>query len=158
MPAKTNIRDLRESKNLSQDKVAEAAGLTYSVFVRVEAGSGKTTPEEVGHVLAILKDMEDGTRKLAGRPFGDAKKQAAVEAARAAGTSVADAMGIVAIEPAKSLGDMTVVELREKAKQTAGVELKARASKAELVEALSQQGVGKSDLATALGKKKKTKA
>jgi transcriptional regulator with XRE-family HTH domain len=97
----TNIRDLRESKNLSQDKVAEAAGITYSRFVRIEEGSGKTTPEEVAQVMNALKAMESGTRKLAGRPFKDALKQAAVLAARASGGSVADAMGVVTIAPAR---------------------------------------------------------
>lgn len=104
MPSKkqpTNIRDLRESKNLSQDKVAEAAGITYSRFVRIEEGSGKTTPEEVAQVMNALKAMESGTRKLAGRPFKDALKQAAVLAARASGGSVADAMGVVTIAPAR---------------------------------------------------------
>lgn len=91
MPTNT-IRDLREQKQLSQDKVAEAAGLTYSKFVRIEEGSGKTTQEEIDHVLAVLKGMEPGTRKLAGRPFKDAAKQAAVAEARAAGKSVAAVM------------------------------------------------------------------
>lgn len=86
--ATTTIRDLREKKNLSQDKVAEAAGLTYSKFVRIEEGSGKTTPAEVKAVLDVLKGMEPGTRKLAGRPFKDPAKQAAVLAARAEGKSV----------------------------------------------------------------------
>lgn len=100
-PMPNNIRDLREMKNLSQDAVAAAAGVTYSVFVRIEEGSGKTTPEEVATVMAALKEMEPGTRKLAGRPFKDATKQAAVAAARAAGTSVAEAMGLETIAPAK---------------------------------------------------------
>lgn len=94
MAAPKTIRDLRESKNLSQDKVAEAAGLTYSKFVRIEEGSGKTTPEEVKAVMDVLKGMEPGTRKLAGRPFKDPAKQAAVKAARESGGSVAEAIGI----------------------------------------------------------------
>ena len=99
----TNIRDLREFKQLSQDKVAAAAGITYSRFVRSEEGSGKTTPEEIAHVMAVLKTMEPGTRKLAGRPFKDAAKEAAVRAAREAGTSVAAAIGIqVPTAPAKA--------------------------------------------------------
>ena len=89
-----NIRDLREQKQLSQDKVAEACGLTYSVFVRIEAGEGKTTQDEVTAVMNVLREMEPGTRKLAGRPFKDADKQAAVAAARENGTSVAEAMGL----------------------------------------------------------------
>jgi len=94
MPRKpTTIRDMREAKNLSQDKVAEAAGLTYSVFVRVEEGSGKTTPEEVDHVKRVLEEMEPGTRKLAGRPFKDPEKQAAVQKARESGESVAKTLG-----------------------------------------------------------------
>jgi transcriptional regulator with XRE-family HTH domain len=101
VPTATTIRDLREQKNLSQDKVAEAAGLTYSKFVRIEEGSGKTTPEEVKHVMTVLKGMEPGTRKLAGRPFKDPAKQAAVKAARESGGSVAEAIGITAPAPAK---------------------------------------------------------
>lgn len=88
----TTIRDLREKKNLSQDKVAAAAGLTYSTFVRVEEGSGKTTPAEIKHVLTVLKGMEPGKRKLAGRPFKDPAKQAAVAAARAEGKSIHEAI------------------------------------------------------------------
>jgi len=143
-----NIRDLRESKNLSQDKVAEAAGVTYSVFVRIEAGSGKTTPEEVAHVLTVLEGMEPGTRKLAGRPFKDPAKRAAVEAARAEGKSVAEAMGINIIKPAEPIEKMTVKQLQAKAKAD-GVEIKAKASKAELIAALSP---GQSALAKALSK------
>lgn len=94
------IRDLREHKNLSQDKVAAACGLTYSQFVRIEEGSGKTTAEEVKAVMAVLKEMEPGTRKLAGRPFKDPEKQAAVTAAREAGLSVAEVLGVVV--PAKA--------------------------------------------------------
>ena len=105
MPAKkqpNNIRDLREFKQLSQDKVAEACGLTYGQFVRIEEGSSKTTPEEVKEVLTVLKEMEPGTRKLAGRPFKDPEKQAAVEAARANGESVAEAIGLNVILPARA--------------------------------------------------------
>lgn len=94
MATPKTVRDLRESKNLSQDKVAAAAGLTYSQFVRVEEGSGKTTPAEVKAVMDILKGMEPGTRKLAGRPFKDPTKQAAVLAARAEGKSVAEIIGV----------------------------------------------------------------
>ncbi len=88
------IRDLRESKNISQDKAAEAAGLSYSKFVRIEEGSGRTTPEEVESVLKVLREMEPGTRKLAGRPFKDPAKQAAVKAARESGQSVAAVLGV----------------------------------------------------------------
>ena len=87
--ATKNIRDLRESKSLSQKAVRTACGLTYSTYVRIEQGSGKTTPEEIASVLKVLEKMEPGTRKLAGRPFKDPAKQAAVQEARAAGKSVA---------------------------------------------------------------------
>jgi transcriptional regulator with XRE-family HTH domain len=97
----TNIRDLRESMNLSQDKVAAAAGVTYNVFVRIEECSGKTTPQEVSNVMTALKEMEPGTRKLAGRPFKDAAKEAAVRAARETGSSVSEALGIELIKPAR---------------------------------------------------------
>lgn len=92
----TTIRDLREKKMLSQDAVAAAAGVSYSVFCRIEAGTGKTTRDEVKHVLAVLKEMEPGTRKLAGRPFKDPAVQAAVLAAREQGGSVAAAIASAA--------------------------------------------------------------
>lgn len=88
------IRDLRESKQLSQDAVASAAGVTYSVFVRIEEGAGKTTPDEVARVLEVLQGMEPGKRKLAGRPFKDPAKQAAVKAAREAGQPVSAVLGV----------------------------------------------------------------
>lgn len=100
VPTATTIRDLREQKNLSQDKVAEAAGLTYSKFVRIEEGSGKTTPEEIKHVMDALKKMEPGTRKLGGRPFKDPARQAAVKAAREAGKSVHEVISSTAPAPA----------------------------------------------------------
>lgn len=87
------VRDLRESKNISQDKAADAAGLSYSKYVRIEEGSGRTTQEEIDHVLKVLEGMEPGTRKLAGRPFKDPAKQQAVKEAREKGTSVAAALG-----------------------------------------------------------------
>lgn len=97
-----NIRDLREKKRLSQDAVAAAAGLTYSRFVRIEKGEGRTTPQEVRKVLEVLKEMEPGTRKLAGgRPFKDPAVQQAVCAAREEGGSIADAMGLPVIRPAR---------------------------------------------------------
>lgn len=86
------IRDIRESKNLSQDAVAEAAGVSYSVFVRIEAGTGKTTEAEVKHVLATVRKMKKSDRKIGGRPFGDPAKQAAAQAAREAGGSVSAAL------------------------------------------------------------------
>lgn len=111
----TTIRDLREKKNLAQDKVAKAAGITYSVFVRIEEGSGKTTQEEIDYVLSVLKGMEPGTRKLAGRPFDDPVKQAAVLAARASGGSVADAIAGRASEtPKKATAKNLAKSLRKK--------------------------------------------
>ena len=100
MATKLSIRDLREQKNLSQDKVAEAAGLTYSKFVRIEEGSGKTTQDEVDAVLKVLEKMEPGTRRLAGRPFKDPARQKAVQEARAAGKSVAAVLAATAPSPA----------------------------------------------------------
>lgn len=86
------IRDIRESKNLSQDTVAAECGLTYSVYYRIEQGSGKTTQAEVDKVLKVLKKLKPGTRKIAGRPFGDAKLQAKIQAARESGASVAEVL------------------------------------------------------------------
>lgn len=51
--------------------------------------------------MTALKAMEPGTRKLAGRPFKDADRQAAVLAARGSGGSVAEAMGLEIIAPAR---------------------------------------------------------
>lgn len=90
MPLNNPIRDLREQKNLSQDAVAAAAGLTYSVFYRIEAGTGKTTQEEIDRVVKVLNKMKPGTRKLAGRPFADPEIQAKVAKAREQGKSVAE--------------------------------------------------------------------
>lgn len=88
-----HIRDLRERKNLSQDKVAEAAGLSYSAFVRIEEGRG--TQQEWEHVVEVIKNMQPGLRKLGGGPpFKDPEKQAKVREARAKGRSVAHAIGI----------------------------------------------------------------
>ena len=126
------IRDLRESKQLSEDKVAAACGLTYSRFVRIQEGSGKTTPEEIAHVLGVLKGMEPGTRKLAGRPFKDTAKQAAVDAARAAGTSVhAVVVGAPAPAPAKAAAKKAPAPAAEAPKKPA-----ARAKKPDLASAL----------------------
>lgn len=91
------IRDAREKKNLSADAVAEAAGLSYSKYIRIEEGSGRTTPEEQKMVLDVIKGMDKGTRKLVGRPFKDAATKAAFDAARAEGKSVAEALGHVIV-------------------------------------------------------------
>lgn len=89
----SHIRDLRERKNLSQDRVAEAAGLTYSAFVRVE--QGRASIEETQRVMDVLKSMPAGTRKLGGgHPFKDPEKQARVMQARQSGRSIARAMGL----------------------------------------------------------------
>lgn len=137
MPTPTTIRDLRESKNLSEDKVAEACGLTYSKFVRIQAGEGKTTPEEVKHVMTVLKGMEPGTRKLGGRPFKDPTRQAAVLAARAAGKSVAEVISSTAPAPAPA---------------KAPAAAKATPAKAPAKKAPAKKSGAKS-LAGALGKK-----
>ena len=91
-----NIRDLRESKLLSQKTVREACGMTYATFVRIETGAGKTTQEEVDGVLKVLNKMKPGARKLGGRPFADPARQAAIVKAREEGKSVAE---VVAGQP-----------------------------------------------------------
>lgn len=96
------IRDAREKKNLSADAVAAAAGLSYSQYIRIEEGSGRTTPEEQKAVLETIKGMEKGTRKLAGRPFKDPEQQAKFNAARAEGKSVAEALGHVIVTKASA--------------------------------------------------------
>ena len=95
----TSIRDLREAKLLSQDNVADAVGITYGVFCRIESGAGKTTAEEVDRVFSVLQGMEPGTRKLAGRPFKNPDVRARVAAARAAGESVSAALSYVSTTP-----------------------------------------------------------
>lgn len=139
--ATQTIRDLREKKNLSQDKVAAACGLTYAKFVRIEEGSGKTTPEEVKAVLETLKGMEPGTRKLAGRPFKDPAKQAAVLKARAEGKSVAEVLGVAT--PTKA---------------TATPAKKATPAKATPAKKAPAKATGKSAIATALAKKAPSRA
>jgi transcriptional regulator with XRE-family HTH domain len=131
MPTKTSIRDLRESKGLSQFKVRTACGLTYAQFVRIEQGSGKTTQEEIDSVLKVLDKMEPSTRKLAGRPFKDPARQKAVQEARSAGKSVAAALASTAPAPSAA-----------PAKKAAPAKAAAPAKKA-----------GAKDLAGALGKK-----
>ena len=96
----TSIRDLREAKLLSQDNVADAVGISYSVFCRIEGGVGKTTSDEVDHVFSVLQGMDPGTRKLAGRPFKDPDVRARVAAARAAGESVSAILSRSTPEPA----------------------------------------------------------
>lgn len=83
------IRDLRESKGLSQTAAAELAGLTFSKYERIENGSPRTTEAEIKTVTTALNKAKKTGKKLVGRPFTDKKKQAAVEAARATGKSVA---------------------------------------------------------------------
>jgi len=95
------IRDLREQKRLGQYTVSQACGIGFSAYVRIEAGAGKTTPEEVESVLKVLRDMPEGTRKLGGgRPFNDPNKRAAVQTARQKGESVAAALARAAAQPA----------------------------------------------------------
>lgn len=91
MAAESNtIRDEREAKNLTLDEVAAKAGISWSTMCRIERNSAKTTQEEVDHVLGAISSLPASDRKRpSGRPFGDKEKQAAVERARLAGTSVA---------------------------------------------------------------------
>lgn len=88
-----HIRDLRERKNLSQEAVANEAGLSFSAMVRIEEGRG--TQQEWEHVVATIKGMRPGLRKLGGGPpFKDPEKQKKVAEARKNGRSVAYAMGL----------------------------------------------------------------
>lgn len=88
-----HIRDLRERKNLSQEAVAKAADITFSAMVRIEEGRG--TQQEWEHVVATIKSMPPGLRKLGGGPpFKDPEKQKKVQEARKQGRSVAYAMGL----------------------------------------------------------------
>lgn len=98
-----DIRDRREKKGLSQDDVADAVGITYSAFCRIEAGRGKTTPEEVKSVLAAIRTLPNKGRRVVGRPFKDEAKQAAATLARELGTSVSAAIADAeAAPPAKA--------------------------------------------------------
>lgn len=99
---KNPIRDLREAKRLSEDDVAEAAGLTYSKFVRIQQGSPRTTQAEIDHVVKVINKMKAKDRKLAGRPFADKALQAKLDKAREKGESIAAILGAtVGTEPAK---------------------------------------------------------
>jgi transcriptional regulator with XRE-family HTH domain len=103
----SDIRDLRESKGLSQTAAAEICGLTFSKYERIEIGSPKTTDAEIAAVKKALRATKKTGKKLYGRPFADPKLQAAVEAARAEGKSVAAVLAAAApasngtAEPAK---------------------------------------------------------
>lgn len=112
------IRDLREKKNLSQDAVAAAAGLSYSVFYRIEAGTGKTMQDEIDKVVKVLNKMKPGSRKLAGRPFADPKVQAAVKKARENGDSVAEVLAKHAPKPAKAAKAAATKKAAPAAKKT----------------------------------------
>ena len=114
----TSIRDLREAKLLSQDKVAAAAGVTYSVFVRIEDNIGKTTPAEVQHVFSVLQGMDSGTRKLAGRPFKNPDVRARVAAARAAGESVSAILSRSTPEPTGDYPDLEFEPVSEPETET----------------------------------------
>lgn len=84
------IRDEREAKNLTLDEVAAKAGISWSTMCRIERNSAKTTQEEVNLVMSAIQSLPTSDRKRpTGRPFDDKEKQAAVERARLAGTSVA---------------------------------------------------------------------
>ncbi len=84
------IRDEREAKKLTLDEVAAKAGISWSTMCRIERNSVKTTQEEVDLVMSAIQSLPTSDRKRpTGRPFNDKEKQAAVERARLAGTSVA---------------------------------------------------------------------
>jgi transcriptional regulator with XRE-family HTH domain len=87
--ATSDIRDLRESKGLSQTAAAEICGLSFSRYERIELGSPRTTDAEIAAVKKALRATKKTGKVLIGRPFSDPKKQAAVEKARAEGRSVA---------------------------------------------------------------------
>ena len=102
----SDIRDLRESKGLSQTAAAEICGLTFSRYERIELGSPRTTDAEIAAVKKALRGAKKTGKKLVGRPFSDPVKQAAVEAARAEGRSVSAVLaqleGIAKPAPAKA--------------------------------------------------------
>jgi transcriptional regulator with XRE-family HTH domain len=93
------IRDLRESKGLSQTAAAEICGLSFSRYERIEMGSPRTTDAEIAAVTKALRGAKKTGKKLVGRPFSDPVKQAAVEAARANGGSVAQVLATVSAMP-----------------------------------------------------------
>lgn len=125
------LRDLRISKNISQDKAAEAAGVSYSVYTRIEEGSGRTTTDEQANIRKVLEGMEPGTRKLAGRPFSDPAKQAAVKEALEKGTSVAAALGQrVVTEAPAGTEEGTEAPAKAKAKGKADSDAAALSKKA----------------------------
>lgn len=86
------VRDQREAKGLSQIAVAQAMGVTESTYQRIESASAKTTDKERAEALKAIKSLKATGRKMVGRPFKDAARQAAVTAARANGTSVTAAL------------------------------------------------------------------
>ncbi len=140
MATATTIRDLREKKNLSQIKVSTECGLGFREYVRIEQGSGKTTPAEVKAVMDVLKKMEPSTRKLAGRPFKDPAKQAAVAAARAEGKSVAEALA--AVTPAKAPAKASPAKApaaKAPAKAAAKTPAKAAGKQSDMAKALAKK-------------------
>lgn len=77
-----DIRALRLAKNISQVKLAEATGLSEGQVIRIEQGGGKTTAEEITTLVKAIKSMPANDRKISGRPFADASKNAATAALR----------------------------------------------------------------------------
>ena len=97
------IRDEREAKKLTLDEVAAKAGISWSTMCRIERNSVKTTQEEVDLVMSAIQSLPTSDRKRpTGRPFDDKEKQAAVERARLAGTSVAKIITGSADRPAEA--------------------------------------------------------
>ena len=71
----TKLRDARRAKKQSQIAVAEAMGVSESVYQRIERGDGRTTQDEINAALKVVKGMPMGKSSVTGRPY----KQSVVE-------------------------------------------------------------------------------
>lgn len=124
------IRDLRESKGLSQTAAAEVCGLTFSRYERIEMGSPRTTEDEIAHVKKALRATKKTGKKLVGRPFSDPEKQRAVEEARAKGESVAAVLAQLAAarkpqEDKKVIASESIAQTKSPSKKTPRTRSKA---------------------------------
>jgi transcriptional regulator with XRE-family HTH domain len=50
-----NIRKIREDKNLTQEEVAETAGMKANYFAKIERGTVGTAPEKIFSIIKALK-------------------------------------------------------------------------------------------------------
>ncbi|MDQ3099477.1 MAG: helix-turn-helix domain-containing protein [bacterium] len=51
----TNIKRIRENKNLTQDEVAKSAKISTNYYAKIERGEVSTSPEKLHRIMKALK-------------------------------------------------------------------------------------------------------